>query len=89
MPAFHKSKGASPLVPQTQPMPKNMERAYDPEEDNYILATKKVLTELETKPQTVVPCCVFDQIFKKDIGLQTHMNKHWRENVAQDNNFNI
>ena len=68
-----------------------MERVYDPEEDDYILVPKKVLPELETraKPQTVFPCWVCGQTFKNDIGLQTHMNKHWRENVAQDTNFNI
>ena len=33
-------------------------------------------------------CWVFGQTFKNGIGLQTHVNKHWREKVAQDNNYN-
>ena len=46
------------LKPKPEPIPENMERVYDPEEDDYILVPKKVLPELETrvKPQTVVPC---------------------------------
>ena len=52
---------------------------------------KKILQELETraKPQTVVPCWVCGQIFQNDIRLQTYMNIHWRENIAQDKNFTI
>ena len=43
------TKGASPLASQAQPMiepkprPENMERVYDPEEDDFIVVPKKVL----------------------------------------------
>ena len=57
----------------------------------------KIELETRAKPQrgfalgppTVVQCCVCGQNFKNDIGLQTQMNIHWSENIAQDNNFNI
>ena len=80
--------------PKPKPITENMERVYDPEEDDYILVPKKVLPELKrasppAKPQIVVQCWVCGQNFKKYIGLHLHMKKHWRENVAQDNNFNI
>ena len=76
---------------KSQSIAENIERVYDPEEDDYILVPKKVVPEFETevKPQPVVPCWVCGQTFKNDIDLQTHMNQHWRENVIQDNNFNI
>ena len=89
-----KPKPQPQLMIKPKPIPENVERVYDPDEDDYILVPKKVLPELKrasppAKTQTVVPCWVCGQTFKNDIGLQTHMKKHWRENVAQDKNFNI
>ena len=46
-PAFRKRIGASHLVPQPIPIPENMERVYDPEADNYILAPRVVLPEIK------------------------------------------
>ena len=51
-----KPKSTTPLVcetrlalhkPKTKPIPENIERVYDPEEDDYILVPKKVLPELK------------------------------------------
>ena len=54
----------------------------------------KTDTKTETKPESEVPsenlgCWVCGNKFKNQIGLQTHMNKHWRENVSLDENYNI
>ena len=64
------------------------ERVYNLDEDVYIIKTKtktkniiktkdiiKTETETETKTQ---PCWVCGDKFKNQIGLKTHMNKHWR-----------
>ena len=54
----------------------------------------KTDTKTETEPESEVPsenlgCWVCGNKFKNQIGLQTHMNKHWRENVSLDENYNI
>ena len=61
-----------------------MERVYDQDEDDYILKSKD-----NTELKLVVPCWVFGEKIKNQIGLQTHMNKHWRENVVLNDNYNI
>ena len=76
------------------------ERVYNSDEDDYIIKTKTktkdiIKTETETENKTE-PCWVCGDKFKNQIGLQTHMNKHWRENVVLSdlrssfaNNYNI
>ena len=65
---------------------------YNLVEDDYIIKTKTktkdiikikdiIKTEIETKTK-FEPCWVCGDKFKNYIGLQTHMNKHWRENVV-------
>ena len=78
------------------------ERVYNSDEDDYIIKTKtktkdtiktKDIIKTETKTE---PCWVCGDKFKNQIGLPTHMNKHWRENVVLNdlrssfaNNYNI
>ena len=67
------------------------ERVYNSDEDDYIIKTKTktkdiIKTETET---TTEPCWVCGDKFKNEIGLQTHMNKHWRENVVLNDTYNI
>ena len=66
---------------KTKSPDKSKEGVYDPDEDGYILKHKdnnKSETELKAK----VPCWVCGKNFLNIIGRQTHMNKHWRENIA-------
>ena len=83
-----------------------LKKVYNSDEDDYINKTKAktkdiiktkniIKTETETETKTE-PCWVCADKFKNQIGLQTHMNKHWRENVVLNdlrssfaNNFNI
>ena len=69
---------------------KILEKVYNSDEDDYIIKTKTKTkdiiktkdifkTETETKTET---CWVCADKFESQIGLQTHMNKHWRENVV-------
>ena len=75
------------------------EKLYNSDEDDYIIKTKTktkdiiktkeiIKTETETETKTE-PCWVCGNKFKNQIGLQTHMNKHWRENVVLNDNYNI
>ena len=49
--------------------------------------TKDIIkTETETKTE---PCWVCGDKFLNQIGLQSHMNKHWRENVVLNDIYNI
>ena len=81
-----------------------LEKLYNSDEDDYIIKTKTktkdiikskdiIKTETETKTE---PRWVCGENLKNQIGLQTHMNKHWRENVVLNdprssfaNNYNI
>ena len=77
----------------------SLEKAYKSDEDDYMSKTKTktkdaiktkdiIKTETETETKTE-PCWVCGDKFKNQIGLQTHMNKHWRENVVLNDNYNI
>ena len=77
----------------------NLEKVYNSDEDDYIFKTKTktndiietkdtIKTEIETETKTE-PCWVCGDKFKKQIGLKTHMNKHWRENVVLNDNYTI
>ena len=76
-----------------------LERVYNSDEDDYIIKTETktkdiiknkdiIKTETETESKTE-SCWVCGGKFKNQIGLQTHMNKHWRENVLLNDNYNI
>ena len=77
------------------------EKVYNSDEDDYIIKTKTktkdiiknkdiIKTETETETETKTePCWVCGAKLKNQIGLQTHMNKHWRENVVLNDNYNI
>ena len=76
-----------------------LEKVYNSDEDDYIIKTKAktkdfiktkdiIKTEIETETKTE-PCWVWGDKFKNQIGLQTHMNKHWGENVVLNDNFKI
>ena len=64
----------------------NMERVYDPDEDDYFLKQKDN-TETETRPETVLPCWTCGETFENDTDLKTHMNKHWRKQIAVTNDY--
>ena len=72
-----------------------LEKAYNSDEDDYIIKTKtktkniiktKDIIKTETKTE---PCWVCGDKFKNQIDLQTHMDKHWGENVVLNDNYNI
>ena len=80
----------------------SMERVYYSDQDEYFLTpnskTKiKPKTQIETQPQTqtetkskvVVPCSACGEKIKNDFALQTHMNEHWRENIAATSDYDI
>ena len=74
-----------------------LESVYNSEEDDYNIKSKTktkdiikikdiIKTEIETETKTE-PCWVCGDKFKNQIGLQTHLNKHWRENVVLNDNY--
>ena len=67
-----------------------LEKVFNSDENDYIIKTKtktkdiiktKDIFKTETETETEL-CWVCGDKFKNQIGLQTHMNKHWRENVV-------
>ena len=56
---------------------------------SYDLKHKELLEKTETETETKTePCWFCGDMFKNQIGLQTHMNKHWRENVVLNDKYN-
>ena len=49
----------------------------------------KTETNTKTETKSIVVCWVCGNKFKDQIGLQTHMNKQWRENVVLNDNYNF
>ena len=73
---------------KTKSSDKTMERLYGPDEDDFIPKHKDI-TKTETKAKAVVPCWACGETFKDATALKTHMNKHWRENIATTNVYVI
>ena len=85
---------------ETESSDDTMERAYYSNQHEYFLVPKtktKSKIQIETQTQTktesrlkaIVPFWVCCETFKIDTILKTHMNKHWRENIATTNDYVI